>query len=54
LRDDLVGIKLATFTDSRLAYPLFFNPHGIQDDVLISLTKSGRSVLMTFSYAWLN
>ena len=54
MRDDLVGIKLDTFTDSRLAYQFFVNPHDIQDDVLISLTKTGRSVLMTFSYAWLN
>lgn len=30
--DDLVGIKLDTFNDSRLAYQFFVNPFGIQAD----------------------
>jgi hypothetical protein len=30
--DDLVGIKLDTFNDSRLAYQFFVNPYGIQAD----------------------
>lgn len=30
--DDLVGIKLDTYNDSRLAYQFFVNPHGIQAD----------------------
>jgi len=32
--DDLVGIKLDTFGDSRLAYQFFINPHGIQLDAI--------------------
>lgn len=31
-RDDLVGLKLDTFNDSRLAYQFFANPFGIQSD----------------------
>ena len=30
--DDLVGIKIDTFNDGRLAYQFFVNPHGIQAD----------------------
>ena len=30
--DDLVGIKLDTFNDARLAYQFFINPFGIQSD----------------------
>ena len=30
--DDLVGIKLDTFNDSRLAYQFFVNPYGVQSD----------------------
>ncbi|WP_246028381.1 carbohydrate binding family 9 domain-containing protein [Shewanella atlantica] len=30
--DDLVGIKLDTFNDSRLAYQFFVNPYGVQTD----------------------
>ncbi|QYK02724.1 carbohydrate binding family 9 domain-containing protein [Shewanella psychrotolerans] len=30
--DDLVGIKLDTFNDSRLAYQFFINPYGVQMD----------------------
>ena len=30
--DDLVGIKLDTFNDARLAYQFFVNPFGIQSD----------------------
>ncbi|MGK0268105.1 MAG: hypothetical protein ACI8Y3_000714, partial [Paraglaciecola sp.] len=32
--DDLVGIKLDTFNDSRLAYQFFVNPLGIQADAI--------------------
>ena len=32
--DDLVGIKLDTFNDSRLAYEFFVNPLGIQADAI--------------------
>lgn len=32
--DDLVGIKLDTFGDSRLAYQFFVNPYGIQLDAI--------------------
>ena len=32
--DDLVGIKLDTFNDSRLAYQFFMNPYGIQSDAI--------------------
>ena len=30
--NDLVGVKLDTFGDSRLSYQFFVNPHGIQTD----------------------
>src|SRR6056300_1715138 len=30
--DDLVGIKLDTFNDAKLAYQFFINPFGIQSD----------------------
>jgi len=32
--DDLVGIKIDTFGDSRLSYQFFVNPHGIQSDAI--------------------
>ena len=39
--DDLVGVKLDTFNDSRLAYQFFVNPFGIQAD-LIENEMTGR------------
>ncbi|MEW9798539.1 carbohydrate binding family 9 domain-containing protein [Alteromonas sp. CYL-A6] len=39
--DDLVGVKLDTFGNSRLAYQYFVNPHGIQTDSIENeLTRS--------------
>lgn len=32
--NDLVGIKIDTFGDSRLSYQFFVNPHGIQSDAI--------------------
>ena len=32
--DDLVGVKLDTFNDSRLAYQFFVNPFGVQADII--------------------
>lgn len=32
--NDLVGIKIDTFGDSRLSYQFFVNPHGIQTDAI--------------------
>ncbi|MBT0586909.1 carbohydrate binding family 9 domain-containing protein [Alteromonas oceanisediminis] len=32
--DDLVGLKLDTFNDSRLAYQFFVNPFGVQADLI--------------------
>ncbi|PKG98000.1 carbohydrate binding family 9 domain-containing protein [Paraglaciecola sp. MB-3u-78] len=41
--DDLVGIKLDTFNDSRLAYQFFVNPHGIQADSIQNEMTGGES-----------
>jgi hypothetical protein len=41
--DDLVGIKLDTFNDSRLAYQFFTNPHGIQADSIQNEMTGGES-----------
>ncbi|MAI65792.1 MAG: hypothetical protein CL600_13140 [Alteromonas sp.] len=39
--NDLVGIKLDTFGDSRLSYQFFVNPHGIQiDSIENQMTRS--------------
>ena len=32
--NDIVGVKLDTFNDSRLAYQFFVNPYGIQADAI--------------------
>lgn len=32
--NDLVGVKIDTFGDSRLSYQFFVNPHGIQSDAI--------------------
>lgn len=38
--DDMVGIKLDTYNDSKLAYEFFINPHGVQADAIENeLTK---------------
>ena len=41
--DDLVGIKLDTFNDSRLAYQFFVNPFGIQADSIQNEMTGGES-----------
>jgi hypothetical protein len=41
--DDIVGIKLDTFNDSRLAYQFFVNPHGIQADSIQNEMTGGES-----------
>ena len=41
--DDLVGFKLDTFNDSRLAYQFFVNPYGIQADSIENEMTGGES-----------
>jgi hypothetical protein len=41
--DDLVGIKLDTYNDSRLAYQFFVNPYGIQADSIQNEMTGGES-----------
>lgn len=41
--DDLVGIKLDTFNDNRLAYQFFVNPLGVQGDAIENEMTGGES-----------
>lgn len=43
--DDIVGIKLDTFNDHRLAYKFFVNPYGVQNDGIVNEMSGSDSNL---------
>ncbi|MDG1732146.1 MAG: DUF5916 domain-containing protein [Thalassotalea sp.] len=43
--DDIVGVKLDTFNDHRLAYKFFVNPYGVQNDGIVNEMTGDDNIL---------